>query len=277
MATPTPTPTPPTQTPTLINSLPAIQAFLSSLPASGSTLFLDLEGKNLSRHGTLSLLTIHVLPTKTTSIIDVQTLSQSAFTTSVSNGSGRTLKTILEDPHIPKYFWDVRNDADALFSHHRVRLQGVTDIQLLENATRVGGDRTYLNGLDKCVRQDLRLSYNEARRWATVKEGVKRLMNVPNQTDNIFTRRPLDEKTVRYCVNDVVYLPKLYALYKKRINGVWLQKVMDESGRRVVEACSAGYEPHSEKKKFGPWGAELGGRKMTMWEWIDNMDDEFRY
>lgn len=262
-------------TPTLISSLPELRAFLSSIPPS-STLYLDLEGKNLGRNGTLSLLTILVLSTKATSIIDVQTLGNPAFTTPGTDGGGKTLKAILEDPKTSKCFWDVRNDADALFMHHRVRLAGVIDVQLLENASRVG-NKTYLNGLDKCVQRDLRLTYTEAQRWARTKQEVKALMHVPNgNDDNIFARRPLDAKTLQYCVNDVVYLPALHNLYVKRINGsAWLGKAMDESARRVVEACSPGYEPHSEKKKLGPWGSELEKKVLTRNGWFDNVEEDF--
>ncbi|KAK3947812.1 hypothetical protein QBC32DRAFT_223364, partial [Pseudoneurospora amorphoporcata] len=84
--------------------------FLSSIPPS-STFYLDLEGKSLTRNGTLSLLTVLVLPTQAISNVDVQTLGDSAFTT--PGIGGNTLKAILEDHHTFKYFWDVRNNADA--------------------------------------------------------------------------------------------------------------------------------------------------------------------
>ncbi|KAK3948340.1 ribonuclease H-like domain-containing protein [Pseudoneurospora amorphoporcata] len=238
-------------TPTLISSIPDLQVFLSSIPPS-STFYLDLEGKSLSRCGTLTLLTILVLPTRATSIVDVQTLGDSAFTTPGTEG-GKTLKDILEDVHTPKYFWDVRNDADALWAHHKVRLAGVTDVQLLENASRVG-NKTYLYGLDRCVERDLRLGFIEKQHWVNTKNVVRALME-----NDIFSRRPLDAKTMQYCVNDVVHLPALYNLYANRITSSgWLAKAMDESARRVVEACGPAYVPQSEKKRFGPWGSGFG-------------------
>ena len=259
MATDTPPPTP-----TLISSLPDLRVFLSSIPPS-STFYLDLEGKSLSRNGTLSLLTVLAHPTRATSIIDVQTLGNCAFTT--PSIGGKTLKAILEDPDTPKCLWDVRNDADALWAHHKVRLAGVTDVQLLENASRVG-DKTYLRGLDKCVEKDLRLKFVEVHRWVKTKKEVQALM-----PDDIFAGRPLDAKTIQYCVNDVVYLPALHDLYTKRITIEWLRKAMDESARRVVEACGSAYEPQSEKKRFGPWGAGLGKNVLTMDKWLEKMEE----
>ncbi|KAK3342343.1 ribonuclease H-like domain-containing protein [Neurospora tetraspora] len=217
-------------TPTLISSLPDLRVFLSSIPPS-STFYLDLEGKSLSRNGTLTLLTVHVLPSQATGIVDVQTLGDSAFTTpGIEDGNTTTLKAILEDPHTSKCFWDVRNDADALWAHHKVRLAGVTDVQLLENASRAG-NKTYLSGLDKCIEKDLQLKFKEVHRLVKTKKEVRDLM----ATDDIFSRRPVNAKTMQYCVNDVVHLPALHNLYAKRITSNWLKKAMDHSARRVLE------------------------------------------
>jgi exonuclease 3'-5' domain-containing protein 1 len=53
-------------------------------------------------------------------LIDVHTLGEEAFDTA---GVGEiTLKDILQDEEIPKVFFDVRNDSDALFSHFGIAL-----------------------------------------------------------------------------------------------------------------------------------------------------------
>jgi exonuclease 3'-5' domain-containing protein 1 len=95
---------------------------------------------------------------------------------------------VLEDPGIPKCVWDVRNDADALWALYHVGLASVTDIQLLENASRAG-DKTYIRGLDKSVQFDLKLGFMEIHRWIRTKE-VQSLMPV-----NAFAARPIDTKT----------------------------------------------------------------------------------
>jgi exonuclease 3'-5' domain-containing protein 1 len=99
-------------------------------------------------------------------LIDVLTLGRSTFTAASKNG--KTLKSILEDPDIPKCAWDVRNDADALWALYNVGLAGVTDIQLLENASRAS-DKTYVRGLDKCVQSDLKLGFMGINRWIRTK------------------------------------------------------------------------------------------------------------
>lgn len=233
MATPAP--------PAFISTLPDLRGFLSSILPS-STLYLDLEGKNLSRNGTLAIITILVHPPQATSLIDVQTLRDAAFTT--VNSNGKTLKALLEDPDVPKCLWDVRNDADALWAHHKVRLAGVTDVQLLENASRAG-DKTYLYGLEKCVRLDTKLKPMESYRWTQTKKDVRALMRY-----DVFSRRPLGATTIQYCANDVKYLPALREVYTKRLDGEWMGKAMEESARRVIEACGPAYEPQSEAKKL---------------------------
>lgn len=261
-------------TPTLISSVPELGAFLSSIPPS-STLCLDLEGYSLSRHGTISIITILIHPQNVVRLIDILVLGESAFTT-VSN-NGKTLKSIFEDPNIPKYIWDVRNDADALWALYGVGLGGVTDIQLLENASRTG-DKTYIRGLDKCVQYDLKmkLDFRKINRWIQIKREVQNLMSA-----DVFASRPMDAKTVQYCANDVIHLPDLHDLYWNRMGPDWRAKAMEESARRVAEAHSPGYKPQSPTKTLGPWGSGTERRHVTLNQWREDDffgdDDEVGY
>jgi exonuclease 3'-5' domain-containing protein 1 len=114
-----------------------------------SVIYIDLEGLNLCREGSVSILTLLIdLETspKEVYLIDVHTLGEEVFNTA---GVGKTtLEDILQNEEIPKVFFDVRNDSDALFSHYGIALQGVEDVQLMESATReTTGSRRYLNGL----------------------------------------------------------------------------------------------------------------------------------
>lgn len=236
----------PTAATTLISSTAELEAFLSSIPPS-STLYLDLEGNCLCRHGTISLITILPHPHGVVRLIDVLSLGKSAFTT--TSKDGKSLKSILEDPDIPKCLWDVRNDADALWALYQVGLASVIDIQLLENASRVG-KKTYLCGLDKAIQFDLKLKFVELNLWISSKKEIKRLMPT-----NIFAIRPVEAKTAQYCTNDVIHLPDLHALYLRRISADWLARAMEESSRRVGEARSPTYETRSATKALGPWGS----------------------
>lgn len=152
----------------------------------------------------------------------------------------------------------MRNDADALWALYQVGLTGVVDIQLLENASRVG-DKTYLCGLDKAIQFDLKLGFMELNRWIRSKKEFRSLMST-----NVFTTRPVEAKTVQYCTNDVIYLPDLHAIYLRRISDDWLAKAKEESSRRVSEAHSLAYEPQSPMKTLGPWGSGTGKRVLSL-------------
>lgn len=252
-----------------ISSVAELEVFISSIPPS-STLYLDLEGYNLSRKGSIAIITILIHPQMVVRLIDVSTLKNIAFTTQGTNG--KSLKSILEDRETPKCLWDVRNDADALWALYHVRLAGVTDVQLLENASRPG-EKTYIHGLDKCIQSDLKLGFMELNRWIRIKKDIRSSM-----VGNVFNTRPLDSKTVQYCINDVAHLPDLHASYMKRIEPSWLAKAMDESERRVLEALAPDYESQSPTKTLGPWGAGTVGSIMTVDDFLeqyenDRMDD----
>lgn len=108
-----------------------------------------------------------------TYIIDVHTLGRSVFTThstTVGNSGNRfgttgprTFKAILESPTIQKVIFDVRDDADALFSHFGISMQGVIDLQLMENASRRGSasGKRLLHSLRRCIRTDSHLTLME--------------------------------------------------------------------------------------------------------------------
>lgn len=228
----------------LISSLAELKAFLSSI-TQDSTLYVDLEGNKLGRHGTITLITILVHPQKVTRLVDVLTLGSLAFTTSA--GDGRTLKSTLEDPNLTKCFWDARTDADALWALYQVCLAGVIDIQLLENASRAR-KRTYLCGLDKAIQYDLNMDYKERQRWMKTKDEIRKLLST-----DVFSKRPLDAKTIEYCINDVEKLPELRAVYINKLTPVWLNKVDVETKRRLTVARSPAWTPQSQENARGPW------------------------
>jgi exonuclease 3'-5' domain-containing protein 1 len=81
----------------LIRNISELRNFLSILSTS-SALYLDIEGWNLSRHGTVSIITILAHPSNQAQFIDVSAPGDLAFST--ASEEGRTLRSILEDPSI---------------------------------------------------------------------------------------------------------------------------------------------------------------------------------
>jgi exonuclease 3'-5' domain-containing protein 1 len=141
---------------------------LHDLPTSPPSLYIDLEGVNLSRLGSISILQICILPLDESYLVDVHTLKEKAFLHPASKNN-QTLLGILESSHIPKVFFDVRNDSDALFSHFNVKLAGIMDLQLMELATRNYSPK-FVSGLAKCIDMDAPLTAGEKRTWKVSKE-----------------------------------------------------------------------------------------------------------
>ncbi|POS71266.1 hypothetical protein DHEL01_v210338 [Diaporthe helianthi] len=190
----------------IVSTSAQLRTFLSVIRPD-STIYLDLEGKDLSRHGTLTIATILIQPENVLGVVDVLRLGETTFSTKTNDG--RSLKSILEDPTIRKCVWDVRNDADALWAHFRVQLHGVLDVQLLENASRPRGvDKRKLSGLGNAIKNDIKLGFWDRERWMRTKNEGRSHMS-----RDIFSSRPLALTTVKYCENDVVHLPALYEYY----------------------------------------------------------------
>ena len=262
----------------LISTTADLKLLLSSIIWPDSTIYLDLEGKKLGRHGTLTLATMLIHPRDVLCVVDVLTLGESAFNIEAENG--KSLKSILEDPEIPKCVWDVRNDADALWAHFQVKLAGVVDVQLLENASRPARvDKARLSGLDNAVRYDLKLGFMGRERWIRTKNDVRSRMS-----QDIFSSRPLAPDTLQYCINDVVHLPALRKHYMERITPDWLAKSREESSRRVADAWSPGYQPQSPEKVFSPWRKTGSATTLTVEEALElwqmdqhDLEEEYDY
>ncbi|KAK3201145.1 hypothetical protein GRF29_213g1219701 [Pseudopithomyces chartarum] len=240
---------------TLVNeqsSVSSLVEVLQTLPENCPYLYVDLEGIRLSRYGSVSIITIYVQPMDSVYLVDVYKLQTSAFTTPAADGT--TLKSILESPTIIKVFFDLRNDSDALYHHFGVRLNGVEDVQLMENAGRPAFQRRYVNGLDKCITKDAPISHTEKQTWKSAKEkGLALFHPTKGGTYEVFDERPLKEDIERYCIIDVQFLPALRNLYWGRLDSTWKKKVIEETTKRVLSSQKADYEPHSNNKKFGPW------------------------
>ncbi|KAH7413329.1 ribonuclease H-like domain-containing protein [Cadophora sp. MPI-SDFR-AT-0126] len=249
-----------------VDSLSSLQTFLLTLTtfdltnkgSSIPSLFIDLEGAKLSRYGTISLLTLFLFPNNTTYLIDITTLGALAFTTPSSIHPDTTFKSILQDASIPKVFFDVRNDSDALFHHFQISLAGIIDLQLLELGSRVGGldQKRTVCGLARCIKTDAQLTPAEKKIWETTKEKGG-LLFAPEKGGRyeVFDERPLSKEMVDYCVQDVRFLPGLWNVYTKRLgdDGKWKGLIEDATLERVRDSQGKGYVPDSKMKVFGPW------------------------
>lgn len=158
------------------------------------------------------------------------------FNASISSSSWfggiGTLKEVLESPLTPKIFFDVRNDADALFAHFGIHLRGTMDLQLLENFKRhhFHEDARLVHGLARCVREDSRMKPEEKRAWEDAKEKGRRMF-APERGGQyaIFDERPLNGDIMTYCEQDVLCMSGLWKVYSQILpHSMWL-------GERVAD------------------------------------------
>lgn len=225
---------------------------LEGLPTEPPSLYMDLEGVNLSRHGTISILQIYVLSSRRTFLVDVHTLGDLCFST--RGQSGRTLKDILEAEDIPKVFFDVRNDSDALYSHFNIDLAGIQDLQLMELAARTFS-RRFVSGLSKCIEKDAPLSASQRLAWKQVKEkGLDIFDPQRGGGYEVFNKRPLPKNIVLYCIQDVAILPRLWTHYNGRLTPAWKRKVLETSKQRVKLSQSPDYDSQGRQKALAPQG-----------------------
>lgn len=235
-------------------------------------IYIDLEGVNLCREGSISILTLLIdVGTSTTYVylIDVHTLGAQAFNT--VGVKQATLKDVLQDKEIPKVFFDVRNDSDALFAHFSVALQGVEDVQLMESATReTTASRKFLTSLNKCVENDMLIFLKESERasWKLAKEKGERLYKAEHGGSyDVFNQRPIPEDILSYCVGDVQCLPQLrdnfYTLRAHR----WQDLVREESEKRVAMSQRSDYQPHGPARAMAPWSKEQN-TLLDQWNYV---------
>lgn len=223
---------------------------LASLKSPPKSIFVDMEGINLSRHGSLSLVQIYAPESRDIFIVDIHTLDDQAF--DIPGPQGNTLKNVLEGSEITKYLFDARNDADALYALFNIRLAHVIDVQLLELASRTGSKHV-LRGLAACIEQEQVLTEAATGQWkGTKEEGAKLFSPKLGGSYEVFNVRPLPQALVDYCVGDVQCLPALSDIYQSRLDDYWKKQVRVETERRLTQSRKPNYQPKGKKKIFGP-------------------------
>lgn len=229
-------------------------AFISRLEP---LMYIDLEGEQLGRNGSVSLMTVLVYPGEGIEriyVIDIHTLGNITF--EVVGGRDKSFKKILEAPEISKVFFDVRRDSEALFAHYGVNLRGVWDLQLMDSAARPRTEqRRLLSGLAKCM-QFVPLTNAQKNEWTLCKERGDRVWN-PDKggSYSAFNKRPLPAEILRYCAGDVAYLPAMYKKYASKSTR-WRNFVFEASQKRVVESQGVVVQPEGRERALSPWTAE---------------------
>ncbi|KAK5219710.1 hypothetical protein LTR47_011485 [Exophiala xenobiotica] len=192
-------------------------------------------------------------------LIDIHNLQEGAFKAETSEGL--SLRALLQSDKSVKIFFDVRNDSDALYSHFDVNLSCVVDLQMLEYVTRPGHGK-FLNGLVKCVSQLTEIGMAELAEWKTVKDqGQKLIAPERGGRYEVLQERPLSADVVKYCVQDVLMLPKLLLSYSRRLHPSLAMKAHEETLRRIRLSQEPGFNgkgPHMARAPVHIWQSTFG-------------------
>ena len=249
-------PDPAPRVPILVDDVAGVASMvddIAGLPSNPPSLYCDVEGVNLSRKGTVSIMQVHAAPSGKTYLVDVHLLQRRAFSPRGTTAGARTLRQLLEDADVPKVFFDVRNDSDALYAHFGVRLRGVQDLQLMEAAARPRRGRRAVAGLAQCIQSSPRIPDAEKKACARVKQAGLRLFSPKfGGTHEVFNRRPLGAEVMLYCAQDVEVLPRLWEHYDARIGRSWKGKVASASAVRVAESQARGYKSDGPNRALLP-------------------------
>lgn len=244
---------------TLVDSSTSIATLIDSivnLPSIPPSLYVKLEGIDLSRQGHISILQLNSYPQKHVYLIDIHVLGGVAFKT--PGTGGETLQSILESPIIPKVFFEVGNDSNALFFHYGIALQGVEDIQLMECASRASTGplpKDFARGLLECIESDdAPIDLDEKMTWKAANDADTTLF-APEQGGPFafYNGRPLKRDIKEYFVRNVQFLPILRQTYCNRLQPDLRAKVDAETMDRVQLSQTTDYLPNRSDKGFSPW------------------------
>ncbi|XP_063397486.1 piRNA biogenesis protein EXD1-like [Mytilus trossulus] len=166
---------------------------------------VDCEGVNLSRFGSVTL--INIGTRDLVYLIDILKIGDSVF----DDG----LRSILENSGIEKLMFDCREDADALLHIHKVKLNGVLDVQILEVNNRI---HVYRNGYTKI--RSLKHCLEEYVNDDTLLNAKLQGRSSMSMSSNIWEKRPLEENMLKYASVDILGLFKLYDELRTRMGHI---------------------------------------------------------
>lgn len=262
--------------PVVVDSVALLRSVIGevmTLRTDTPSLFIDLEGYQLGRHGSISVMTIYAPPKEKVYLIDIHRLGADAFST--VNVDGKSLKSILESSVILKVFFDVRHDSDALFSHYSIAIDGARDVQLMELGTRTG-PKEFLASLAACVEKDSTISAKEKKTWEMTKLNTRRLYDPAlGGRYEIFNDRPIKPEIVKYCVGDVALLPGLFVTYNTKLcrpgEKFWEVQILEATKERIRLSQSPNFNGTSQSNARGPWTRE--GIEEAINQWNDDIMD----
>ena len=219
-------------------------------------IFADTEGENrLGKEFNINGITIKMVSEDQRWLIDPKALGDRIFNTPAKTGKKRTLAEIFESKKIPKVWFDVRADSNAIHGHYNIRMGGVIDLQVMEMATR-GSCPSRRPGLDRCIQdflQDLPAGVKET--WMARKQAGKLICSGPERY-GVFNQRPLPRALEEYAINDVELMPELFnylSIHRGMCDDEEKMRLTLEVSEAMVElSVSPDYRSQNPDNKYGP-------------------------
>jgi exonuclease 3'-5' domain-containing protein 1 len=243
----------------MLDFLPILSKYQKDIPDGA----FDLEGVNLSRDGKLTHLSLTIKSQEShTWIIDYQALGSQVL--DMNAPGAPSLREILEDPERVSLWFDLRNDADALFSHGNmlsIRKGHPRDIQLMELVTRLGS-RHGVHSLKVCMQEEgIKFMRGAAlKNWLTTKQDGREYFD--RYGWEVLEQRPLPKMAKSYTAGDTKFLFDLHDVYAAKmpeierqlqLNSGDLMRLVDQiSMERAIESESPDYVPNGPHKKLTP-------------------------
>ena len=185
----------------LLDTVETCRAAVTDLLIAGEDVAMDIEGVNLCRAGQVCVVQLARRdPALPVLLIDVSTLGQTAF------DEGR-LRDLLESKAVVKLVFDPRNDADALWHIHKIRLRNVVDVQVLYCRANDARNDCFLKGLAKAFERYRGLTRAERHAAEVTKQAGLALFEPRHGGDfEVWQRRPLRPELAVYAAQDVRHL-----------------------------------------------------------------------
>lgn len=208
---------------TLIDTIGACRSAVEQL-LKGTEIAIDIEGANLCRNGSISLIQIctiegHVF------LFDITTLRKDAF----DHGK---LQSLLENTTVQKVLFDGRADNDALYHLYKVKMERVYDLQILYTIKFSGNTDPYLKSLAKCLNVSGVVDWATAQRLNALKKRGKKLY-APELGGSyaVWDNRPLCGDLIKYAAADVKYLLAM----KKKWSTESIDKRVEQLAKERIE------------------------------------------
>jgi len=239
-----------------------LQAFVRDINQTENgaiDLYLDAEGGNgHGRNRSLNTIQVRIESLGRDYLVDVKALRETLFDTAPVCETGRkqTFRQILEDPDVPKIFFDVRADSDSIYFHFKIHMRGVIDLQIMELAVR-DDSREYRWGLETCIENlpPSLMPNSSKNKWTRIKRAGQ-IACSSYKKYAVFDERPLPKALQKYAVNDAMFMPVLYQQYYEnsglKDNDVLWRLVLELSEEAVTNSTKPNDSGNTHEHRRGP-------------------------